>query len=288
MTYENILLEIQDSVALVSLNRPKALNALNRALIDELNHALDSLERDSEILCIVLTGNDKAFAAGADIKEMQDKGLFEAYAGGHFDNWDRLARCRKPVVAVVRGFALGGGCELAMMCDLVIAADTARFGQPEINLGTLPGLGGTQRLTRQIGKAKTMDLCLTGRMMDAEEAERAGLVSRVVAADSALDTGLEAAREIAKKSLPALMMAKEAVNSAFETTLAEGLHMEQRLFNASFALEDKREGMTAFVEKRAAKMESSLANGRRASTGEVPTESRIVRLELDRHARIVL
>ena len=253
MTYENILLEYQGSVALITLNRPKALNALSRALIDDLNHALDLLEDNTEILCIVLTGNDKAFAAGADIKEMQDKGLFEAYAGGHFANWDRLSRCRKPVVAVVRGFALGGGCEVAMMCDVVIAAESARFGQPEINLGTLPGLGGTQRLTRQIGKAKAMDLCLTGRMMNAEEAERAGLVSRIVPTDTALEAGLEVAREIAQKSLPALMMAKEAVNSAFETSLAEGLHMEQRLFNASFALEDKREGMTAFVEKRPAK-----------------------------------
>lgn len=252
MTYETIIVEHTGAVALLRLNRPKALNALNAQLMQELSQALASLDGDDTIGAIVITGNDKAFAAGADIKEMQDLGYMDAYMGGHFDGWDPAARCKKPLIAAVAGFALGGGCEVAMMCDFIIAADNARFGQPEIKLGTLPGLGGTQRLTRAIGKAKAMDMCLTGRMMDAAEAERAGLVSRVVTADKLLEEAMAAAKAIAELSRPAVRMVKDSINRAYETTLTEGLRFERNLFFSSFALEDQKEGMRAFADKRAA------------------------------------
>jgi enoyl-CoA hydratase len=248
---KTILVERQDAVGIVRLNRPSALNALNAQLVSELGAAFDDLEFDPAIGAIVLTGNERAFAAGADIKEMQAKTYIEAYTQDFITrSWERVGHCRKPVIAAVAGFALGGGCEVAMMCDIVIAADTAKFGQPEINLGTMPGAGGTQRLPRFIGKAKAMDLCLTGRMMDAPEAERAGLVSRIVPADKLLDEALAVAQRIAGLSQPVVMMAKEAVNRAFETTLAEGVRFERRLFHATFATEDQKEGMAAFVEKR--------------------------------------
>ncbi len=251
MAYENILVETRDAVGVITLNRPQALNALCAALIDELAQALDDLEADDGIGCIVLTGSEKAFAAGADIKEMQDKTFMQVYLEDFITKgWERLAQTRKPVVAAVAGYALGGGCEIAMMCDMIIAADTAKFGQPEITLGTIPGSGGTQRLTRSVGKAKAMDLCLTGRMMDAEEAERAGLVARVVPAAQLLDEALNAAAKIASLSLPAVMLAKEAVNRAYETTLSEGIKFERRMFHASFAMDDRKEGMAAFVDKR--------------------------------------
>lgn len=250
MTYQTIIAETRGRVGLVTLNRPQALNALNGQLIDELSVALDGFEADAAIGCIVITGSEKAFAAGADIKEMQSKSYMEAYLGDFIANWDRVARCRKPVVAAVAGFALGGGCELAMMCDFIIAADTAKFGQPEIKLGVMPGAGGTQRLTRFIGKAKAMDLCLTGRMMDAHEAERAGLVARIVPAADLMSEAMKAAEAIAGMSLPATMMTKESVNRAYETTLAEGIRFERRVFHAMFATEDQKEGMAAFVEKR--------------------------------------
>ena len=253
MAYETIIVERDGAVALLRLNRPQALNALNAQLKRELTAALAALDADETIAAIVITGNDKAFAAGADIKEMQDLGYTDAAMGGHFDGWDDVAKCTKPVIAAVAGFALGGGCEVAMMCDFIIAADTARFGQPEIKLGTLPGLGGTQRLTRAIGKAKAMEMCLTGRMMNAEEAERAGLVSRVVAADKLIEEAMAAAQAIAGLSRAAVRMAKESVNRAYESTLAEGIRFERNMFFASFALEDQKEGMRAFVEKRAAK-----------------------------------
>jgi len=246
-----VLVERQGSVGIIRLNRPSALNALNAQLITELGEAFDDLEFDPAIGAIVLTGSDRAFAAGADIKEMQAKTYVEAYTQDFITRgWERVGQCRKPVIAAVSGFALGGGCEVAMMCDIVIAAETAKFGQPEINLGTIPGAGGTQRLPRFIGKAKAMDLCLTGRMMDAEEAERAGLVSRIVPADKLLDEAVAAAQRIGSLSQPVVMMAKEAVNRAFETTLAEGVRFERRLFHATFATEDQKEGMAAFVEKR--------------------------------------
>jgi enoyl-CoA hydratase len=245
-----ILVETQGKVGLVRLNRPQVLNAINAELVDELTAALAGFEADPQIGCIVLTGSDKAFAAGADIREMRDKTYMEAYLGDFLAGWDRITRIRKPVIAAVAGFALGGGCELAMMCDFIIAADTARFGQPEIKLGIMPGSGGSQRLTRFIGKSKAMDLCLTGRMMDAAEAERCGLVSRVVPAASLLDEALAAAAQIAAQSLPAVMMAKESVNRAYETTLAEGLRFERRLFHSLFATEDQKEGMAAFIGKR--------------------------------------
>ncbi len=251
MAYENILVETRDAVGVITLNRPQALNALCAALVDELAQALDALEADDGIGCILLTGSEKAFAAGADIKEMQDKSFMQVYLEDFITkDWERLAQTRKPVIAAVAGYALGGGCEIAMMCDMIIAADTAKFGQPEITLGIIPGSGGTQRLTRFVGKAKAMDLCLTGRMMDAEEAERAGLVARVVPAAELLDEAFKAAAKIASLSLPATMMAKEAVNRAYETTLAEGIKFERRMFHACFATEDRKEGMTAFVEKR--------------------------------------
>jgi enoyl-CoA hydratase len=249
--YQNIIVETRGAVGLVTLNRPKALNALNAALVAELRRALDGFEADPAIGAILLTGNEKAFAAGADIKEMKDRDFVDVYLSDFITtDWERLAHCRKPTIAAVAGFALGGGCEVAMMCDIIIAADTARFGQPEITLGTIPGAGGTQRLTRAVGKAKAMDLVLTGRMMDATEAERAGLVARVVPAAELLAEALKTAEKIAGLSRPVVLMAKEAVNRAFEASLAEGLRFERRLFHASFATSDQKEGMAAFAEKR--------------------------------------
>jgi enoyl-CoA hydratase len=250
MAYANIEVETHDKVGLIRLNRPQALNALNSALIDELGAALDEFERDKDIGCMIVTGSPKAFAAGADIKEMQAKTYAEAYLGDFIASWERVSRTRKPIIAAVAGFALGGGCELAMMCDIVIAADNAKFGQPEIKLGVMPGVGGTQRLTRFVGKAKAMDMCLTGRMMDAAEAERSGLVTRVVPADQLIEEALKMANTIASMSRPVVMMTKESVNRAYETTLAEGIRFERRVFHSMFALEDQKEGMTAFVEKR--------------------------------------
>jgi enoyl-CoA hydratase len=253
MSYENILVETRDRVGLITLNRPKALNALNDALVDEMGRALDAFEADEGIGAIVITGSEKAFAAGADIGAMANFSYMDAYLGDYITrNWERIKTCRKPVIAAVAGFALGGGCEMAMACDIIIAADTARFGQPEVKLGILPGAGGTQRLPRAVGKAKAMDLCLTARMMNAEEAERAGLVSRVVPADTLLDEALGAAQAIASFSLPVVMMIKESVNRAYESGLSEGLLFERRQFHAAFALEDQKEGMAAFVEKRPA------------------------------------
>ena len=256
MAYETILVETRGKVGLVTLNRPQALNALNSTLVGELNRALDGFEADPAIGCVVITGSDKAFAAGADIKEMQGLSYPQTYLEDFITAWDRVGQRRKPLIAAVAGFALGGGCELAMMCDIIIAADTARFGQPEIKLGVIPGMGGTQRLTRVVGKAKAMDLVLTGRTMDAAEAERSGLVARVVPAASLLDEAIKVAEVIASMSLPSVMTAKEAVNRAFETSLAEGLLFERRVFNALFATKDQKEGMIAFVEKRAAKFEN--------------------------------
>ena len=250
MAYENILVDTRGETGLITLNRPKALNALNSKLIAELGQALDTFEADPDIGCIVITGSDKAFAAGADIKEMATKTFIQAYTEDFIGSWDQVSRTRKPVIAAVAGYALGGGCELAMMCDFIIAADTAKFGQPEITLGVMPGAGGTQRLTRFVGKSKAMEMCLTGRMMDAEEAERAGLVSRVVPADKLMDEALAAAAKIASFSKPSVMMTKESVNRAYEMTLAEGVRFERRLFHAMFSTEDQKEGMAAFAEKR--------------------------------------
>ncbi|MEE9289691.1 MAG: enoyl-CoA hydratase [Alphaproteobacteria bacterium] len=251
MAYENILVEKRGNVGVITLNRPKALNALCAALMDELGKALDAFEADESIGCILLTGSDRAFAAGADIKEMKDKTYMQAFKEDFITSgWERLAATRLPVVAAVAGYALGGGCEVAMMCDIIIAADTAKFGQPEITLGTIPGSGGTQRLTRSVGKSKALDLCLTGRMMDADEAERAGLVARVVPAEQLLDEAMKTAVTIASLSRPVVMMAKEAVNRAYETTLAEGIKFERRVFHSTFAIEDRKEGMAAFAEKR--------------------------------------
>ncbi|WP_424361878.1 enoyl-CoA hydratase [Methylocystis parvus] len=250
MSYETIEVETHGRVGLVRLNRPQALNALNALLISELDCALAGFEKDDGIGCVVITGSEKAFAAGADIKEMKDKSFADAFLGDFIGRWDTVARARKPIIAAVAGFALGGGCEVAMMCDFIIAADTAQFGQPEIKIGVIPGAGGTQRLTRAVGKAKAMDLILTGRMMGAEEAERAGLVARVVPAGDLLAEALKAAAAVASMSLPAALMAKEAVNAAFETTLAEGVRYERRVFYSLFATEDQKEGMAAFVEKR--------------------------------------
>jgi enoyl-CoA hydratase len=247
----NLLVERRGAVGIVTLNRPQALNALNAALISELASALDDLETDAGIGAIVLTGSEKAFAAGADVKEMVTKSYPEIYVEDFITSgWERVGQCRKPVVAAVAGFALGGGCEIAMMCDIIIAADNARFGQPEITLGTIPGAGGTQRLARFVGKAKAMDLCLTGRMMDATEAERAGLVSRVVPATELLAEAVKVAERVASMSRPIAMMVKESINRAWETTLTEGVRFERRLFHATFATEDRKEGMTAFIEKR--------------------------------------
>jgi enoyl-CoA hydratase len=249
--YQNILVERRGAVGIVTLNRPQALNALNAALIGELAAAIDEFEADEAIGALVLTGNEKAFAAGADVKEMAGKSYPEIYLEDFItQGWERVAQCRKPVIAAVAGFALGGGCEIAMMCDIVIAADTARFGQPEITLGTMPGAGGTQRLTRFVGKAKAMDLCLTGRTMDAAEAERAGLVSRIVPAADLLTEAVRIAERICEMSRPTAMMVKEAVNRAYETTLAEGVRFERRVFHATFATQDRKEGMAAFIEKR--------------------------------------
>ena len=251
MAYENIIAEKKGRVGLITFNRAKALNALNAALIAELEQALDSFEADDEVGAIVITGNDKAFAAGADIKEMQDKTFVDAYLGDFITrDWERIAACRKPVIAAVAGYALGGGCEIAMMCDFILAADNARFGQPEITLGTMPGAGGTQRLARLAGKSKAMEMCLTGRMMDAEEAERIGLVSRIVPVADLVEEALKTAETIAGMSRPAVLMTKEAVNRAYETTLSEGIRFERRLFHATFATEDQKEGMAAFTEKR--------------------------------------
>ncbi|MSP66920.1 MAG: enoyl-CoA hydratase [Alphaproteobacteria bacterium] len=251
MSYTLVTVAREGAVGLVTLNRPEALNALNNALIADLNRALEELEADAGIGAIVLTGSAKAFAAGADIKEMQPRSYMDAFGSDFIGPWERITQCKKPVIAAVSGFALGGGCELAMMCDLIIAAESARFGQPEINLGIFPGVGGTQRLTRAIGKAKAMDLILTGRMMDAAEAERAGLVARVVPGEKLLEEALKMAAVVAAKSKPILAMAKAAVNRAFETTLAEGLRFERALFYSTFATADQKEGMSAFMEKRA-------------------------------------
>lgn len=251
MHYENILVETQDKVGLIRLNRPKALNALNDQLMDELGDTLLKFDADEGIGCIVITGSEKAFAAGADIGAMASYTYMDVFKSDYITrNWEQIRRIRKPVVAAVAGYALGGGCELAMMCDFIIAADTAKFGQPEIKLGTMPGAGGTQRLPRAVSKAKAMDLCLTARMMDAAEAERAGLVSRVVPADKLLEEAMVAAATIASMSLPVAMMIKESVNRAYETTLAEGVQYERRLFHSTFATADQKEGMQAFVEKR--------------------------------------
>ena len=252
MAFETILVETRGKVGLITLNRPQQLNALNGQLIDELNEALDSFEANDGIGAIVVTGSEKAFAAGADIKEMQAKTYMEAYKGDFIASWERITRCRKPTIAAVAGFALGGGCELAMSCDMIIAADTAKFGQPEIKLGIMPGAGGTQRLIRAVGKAKAMELCLTGRMMDAAEAERAGLVTRVVAAADLLADALKTAEAIASMSLTAAMMTKDCVNRAYEMTLAEGIRYERRTFHAMFATHDQKEGMAAFTDKRRA------------------------------------
>ncbi len=251
MAYENITVETRDSVGLITLNRPNALNALSTPLVRELAAALTAFEADAAIGSMVLTGSEKAFAAGADIKEMQTKNWPDTYIEDFITaEWEYILRCRKPVIAAVAGYALGGGCELAMMCDFIIAADTARFGQPEIALGVTPGAGGTQRLTRFVGKSKAMDMCLTGRMMDAAEAERAGLVSRIVAPDRLVDEAVETAQKIAGMSLPIAMMVKESVNRSYEVSLSEGVRFERRLFQATFGTADQSEGMAAFIEKR--------------------------------------
>ena len=254
MSYENILVETRGRVGLITLNRPKALNALNDALMDELGDALGKFDADENIGCMVITGSDKAFAAGADIGAMKDWSYMDVYKSEYITrNWERIRSVRKPVIAAVAGYALGGGCELSMMCDFIIAAETAKFGQPEIKLGVIPGAGGTQRLPRAVSKAKAMDLVLTGRMMDAAEAERAGLVSRVVPAGKLLEEALAAANQICEYSLPVVMAAKESVNRAYESTLNEGILFERRAFHSLFATEDQKEGMAAFVEKRKAK-----------------------------------
>ena len=254
MSFETILVEQRGKVGLVTLNRPKQLNALNDQLMNELGEALTKFDADESIGCMVITGSEKAFAAGADIGAMASWSYMDVYKSDYITrNWETIRRIRKPVIAAVTGFALGGGCELAMMCDFIIAGENARFGQPEIKLGIIPGAGGTQRLPRAISKAKAMDLCRTGRMMDAAEAERAGLVSRVVATDKALDEAIAAATQICELSLPAVMMAKESINRAFESTLSEGVLFERRVFHSLFATEDQKEGMNAFVEKRKAK-----------------------------------
>ncbi len=256
MNYETIIVERRGKVGLIRLNRPQALNALNSALERELEAALDAFAADAAIGCMVITGSDKAFAAGADIKEMADKTFAEAFLGEFVSSWDRVAHMRKPVIAAVAGFALGGGCELAMQCDLIIAADNAKFGQPEIKLGVIPGIGGTQRLTRAVGKAKAMDLILTGRMMDAQEAERSGLVARIVPLANLVEEAVKIAETIASMSLPSVLAAKEAVNRAFETSLAEGVRFERRVFHSLFATADRKEGMAAFIAKRPPKFEN--------------------------------
>jgi enoyl-CoA hydratase len=256
MSYDNLLVESRGRVGLIRLNRPQALNALNRALMRELGQALSAFEADKEIGCIVITGSEKAFAAGADIKEMADKEFTDVYFDDFCADWHQAAAARKPVIAAVAGFALGGGCELAMQCDLIIAADTAKFGQPEIKLGIIPGIGGTQRLTRAVGKAKAMDLILTGRMMDAQEAERSGLVARVVPAANLIEETMKVADTIGSMSLPSVLAAKDSVNRAFETSLAEGIRFERRIFHSLFATNDQGEGMNAFIEKRPPKFKN--------------------------------
>jgi enoyl-CoA hydratase len=253
MEYQNIIAKIEGRVGIVTLNRPKALNALNSALLDELIGVLEEWDRGTDVRCIVITGSERAFAAGADIKEMAPQSYMDMYKANFFAHVnDRITAIRKPIIAAVAGYALGGGCELAMLCDFIIAADTAKFGQPEINLGVMPGIGGTQRLTRFVGKSKAMEMCLTGRNMDAAEAERAGLVSRVVPAADLMSETMKAANSIAAKSVPIAMMTKEAVNVAYETTLREGVRFERRVFHAMFATDDQKEGMEAFSEKRTA------------------------------------
>lgn len=254
MSYQMILVDCKEPVGLITLNRPEALNALNGQLMDELTTALRAFEADENIRAMVITGSTKAFAAGADIKEMQSMGYIEAYMKDFITaNWEETSRCRKPIIAAVAGYALGGGCELAMMCDFILAADNAKFGQPEIKLGVIPGSGGSQRLTRFVGKSKAMEMILTGRMMDAEEAERSGLVSRIVPVDDLVEEALKTARKIADLSLPSVMIAKECVNKAYETTLREGIMFERRVFHSLFSTEDQKEGMSAFAEKRTAK-----------------------------------
>jgi enoyl-CoA hydratase len=248
--YETIIVETRGRVGLITLNRPKALNALNSQLIGELNAVMDGFEKDPGIGCMVVTGSEKAFAAGADIMEMKDKTYPETYLDDFITAWDRVGQRRKPIIAAVAGFALGGGCELAMMCDFILAADTAKFGQPEIKLGVMPGAGGTQRLTRFVGKSKAMEMCLTGRMMDAAEAERVGLVSRVVPAAELVEEAVKVAGQIADMSMASVMMTKETVNRSYETTLAEGIRFERRVFHAMFSMADQKEGMAAFAEKR--------------------------------------
>lgn len=250
MAYETILVETRGKVGLITLHRPKALNALNSTVMEEVVRAAQGFDANAAIGAIVITGSEKAFAAGADIKEMQQQSYIDMYMKDYFAGWDALTRVRKPVIAAVAGYALGGGCELAMICDFIIAAENARFGQPEITLGVMPGMGGSQRLTRFVGKAKAMDMCLTGRMMDAAEAERSGLVSRVVPAGELIEEALKVAAKIADFSMPAVMMTKEAVNRSYETTLSEGLRFERRVFHSMFALDDQQEGMAAFAEKR--------------------------------------
>jgi enoyl-CoA hydratase/carnithine racemase len=251
MEYANLLTNVEDGVGVITLNRPNALNALNSELLAELCEVLEKWDGDDAVRCIVLTGSDRAFAAGADIKEMQPRSYMDMFKVNFFaDAADRIADVRKPIIAAVAGYALGGGCELAMLCDFIIAADTAKFGQPEINLGVMPGIGGTQRLTRFVGKSKAMEMCLTGRNLDAAEAERSGLVSRIVPAAELMNEALKAARTIAGKSLPIVMMTKEAIGRAYETTLAEGIRFERRLFHSMFATDDQKEGMAAFSEKR--------------------------------------
>jgi enoyl-CoA hydratase len=256
MSYETIIVETRGKVGLIRLNRPQALNALNGALMRELGEAIDTFEAAANIGCMVITGSDKAFAAGADIKEMADKTFDQAFLGDFAAAWHRAADARKPIIAAVAGFALGGGCELAMQCDLIIAADNAKFGQPEIKLGIIPGIGGTQRFTRAVGKAKAMDIVLTGRMMDVEEAERAGLVARIVPLASLVDEAVKVAETIAAMSLPSVLAAKEAVNRSFETSLAEGVRFERRVFHALFATADQKEGMAAFIAKRPPKFQN--------------------------------
>jgi enoyl-CoA hydratase len=250
MSTQTIIVERRGRVGIVRLNRPQALNALNATLKDELLHAVEAFDADADVGCILMTGSDKAFAAGADIKEMAGQSYIDIFRADYTADYERLARVRKPIIAAVAGFALGGGCELAMMCDLIIAADNAKFGQPEIKLGVIPGIGGTQRLARAVGKAKAMDLILTGRMMDAAEAERSGLVARVVPAASLMEEAMKVAETIAAMSQPSLIAAKEAVNRSFETSLAEGVRFERRVFHALFATKDRKEGMAAFIEKR--------------------------------------
>ena len=253
MAYEHILVETRGPVGLITLNRPKAMNALCADLAREIAEAVDAYEADETIGALVVTGSEKAFCAGADIKEMADKKYMDVYKEDFITvNWERLSHCRKPVVAAVAGYALGGGCEFAMMCDFILAAENAKFGQPEILIGTIPGAGGTQRLTRFIGKSKAMEMVLTGRMMDAEEAERAGLVSRIVPLEELVDEAVQTAEKMANLSRPVVMLAKESVNRAYETTLAEGVRFERRVFHSTFATEDQKEGMAAFAEKRTA------------------------------------